>query len=49
MSCGQIFGMAIMSAKGASGKVLVFQDYKMLKLMDRELGEFSISCQFKNC
>ena len=38
----------VVGPKGAFGEVLLFWDNGILELPDMELGEFSISCSFKN-
>ena len=38
-----------MNARGASGRVLVSCDNKVLELVKWEVGKFSISCRIKNC
>ena len=49
----RILGMGLewgaMNARGAAGGVVVFWDNRVLELVGMEVGQFSISCRFKNC
>ena len=38
-----------MDVKGASGRILVFWDKRVLELIERKVGLFSVSCLFRNC
>lgn len=45
---GRILKWGSVNARGVARGVLVFWDIKVLELLDLEVGEFSISCRFKN-
>lgn len=44
---GRLLGWGAVEVKGAVGGVVVFWDKRALELNGMEVGDFSISCQFK--
>lgn len=45
---GRILKWGSVNARGVARGVVVFWDIRVLELLDLEVGEFSISCRFKN-
>lgn len=48
LGVGRCLELEAVNFKGAASGVLVFWDNKVLQLIKVEVGNFSISCQFKN-
>lgn len=49
LGVGKFLEWGVMNAKGQAGGILVFSDNRVLKLIDMELEEHSISYLFKYC
>ena len=49
LGVGRFLQWGAMNARGASKGVVVFCDNKVLEMVRMEVGQFSISCHFKNC
>ena len=44
---GRFLEWAALRARSASGGIIIFWDSRVLQLLDKEEGLFSISCRFK--
>ena len=49
LGVGSCLKWVSVNANGAVGEILVFSDFRVLELVDLKVGEFSISCRFRNC
>ena len=49
LGVGRFLEWGVVNARGAAGGVVVFWDNRVLELVGMEVGQFSISCRFKNC
>ncbi|RVW28979.1 LINE-1 reverse transcriptase-like [Vitis vinifera] len=49
LGVGRCLDWKVLNSRGASGGVLVFWDKRVLHLLEAEVGNFSVSCRFKNC
>ena len=48
LGVGRFLQWGAMNARGASRGVVVFWDNRVLEMVGMEVGQFSISCHFKN-
>ncbi|RVX07796.1 putative ribonuclease H protein [Vitis vinifera] len=48
LGVGRCLDWKVLNSRGASGGVLVFWDKRVLQLLEAEVGNFSVSCRFKN-
>ena len=49
LGVGRCLDWKVLNSRGSSGGVLVFWDKRVLHLLEAEVGNFSVSCRFKNC
>ena len=49
LGMGRFLEWGALNSKGAAGGVVVFWYNKVLQVLDVEVGNFSMSCLFKNC
>ena len=49
LGVGRCLDWKVLNSRGASSGVLVLWDKKVLQLLEAEVGNFSVSCRFKNC
>ena len=48
LGVGRFLDWVALNSNGAVGGILIFWDNRVLKLLGVEMGEFSLSCKFKN-
>ena len=46
---GRFLNWGSVHSRGQTGGILVFWDCRVLELLEMEIGQYSISCRFKNC
>ncbi|RVX05355.1 hypothetical protein CK203_013653 [Vitis vinifera] len=49
LGVGRCLDWKVLNSRGSFGGVLVFWDKRVLHLLEAEVGNFSVSCRFKNC
>ena len=49
LGVGRCLDWKVLNSRGSPGGVLVFWDKRVLHLLEVEVGNFSVSCRFKNC
>ena len=47
LGVGRFLDWAALTAEGASGGIVIFWDSRVLKLLAKEEGQFTVSCRFK--
>ena len=47
LGVGRFLDWAALRAEGASGGIVIFWDSRVLQLLDKEEGQFTVSCRFK--
>ena len=48
LGVGRLFEWKAVEAEGSAGGILVFWDIRKLELVETEIGDFSVTCMFKN-